>query len=50
MIAELRQRHRVTWIFLAVLVPVIIFAAWRVRRPAAVMDRLPDALREEARP
>jgi hypothetical protein len=44
MIARLRQRHRRMWLILAVALPVIVLIAWRARRPAAVMDRLPVEL------
>ena len=44
MIARLRKRHRCMWLVLAVLLPVIIFVAWRSRRPAVIMDRLPPEL------
>lgn len=50
MIARLRRRHRRTWIALAVLLPAIVAAAWRVRRPSPVMERLPAALTQEAKP
>jgi len=50
MIAKLRQRHRRTWLILAVLLPGILLLAWRARRPAPVMDRLPSVLLEKSTP
>ena len=50
MIAKLRRRHRRTWLVLAIVIPAIIVAAWQARRPAPVMDHLPAALREGAKP
>ena len=50
MIAKLRSRHRLTWLFLAVLLPVLLLLAWRARRPAPVMDHLPRALLEKSSP
>ena len=44
MIAHLRHRHRFTWLLLAILLPVVIITAWRARRPAPIMDRLPETL------
>jgi len=44
MIARLRNRHRYTWLLLAILLPVVIITAWRARRAAPIMDRLPEAL------
>lgn len=44
MIAHLRRRHRYTWLLLAILLPLVIITAWRARRPAPMMDRLPEAL------
>ena len=50
MITHLRERHRRTWLLLAVLVPAVLIVAWRARRPVATMDQLPAALRTEAKP
>lgn len=50
MIAGLRSRHRRVWLVLAVLLPAVLTLAWWARRPAVLMDELPAALREEAKP
>lgn len=50
MTRTLRARHRWAWIGLAVLLPILLAAAFHARRPAAVMDRLPAALGTEVQP
>lgn len=50
MITRLRERHRRTWIGLALVLPVLLALAYQARRPAATMDRLPEVLRTEAAP
>ena len=45
MIARLRRRHRRAWLALAVVLPLILWAAWRAHRPVGMMDQLPAALR-----
>ena len=43
MIRSLRRRHLATWIALAVLLPVLLYAALRARRTPPTQD-LPEAL------
>jgi len=50
MIAPLRSRRRFLWRILAVLLPLLLFAAWRVHRPAPVMEKLPAVLLEASKP
>jgi len=49
MIVNLRRRHRRIWLVLAFVLPAVLLIAWRARRSPPVMDRLPDALREESK-
>ncbi|HTJ79885.1 MAG TPA: hypothetical protein VL357_12890 [Rariglobus sp.] len=47
MIRPQRRAHRVVFVMLAILIPVVLCAAWRARRPAATMDAIPAALGSE---
>jgi hypothetical protein len=49
-IAKLRRRHRRTWVLLAVVLAAIMVAAWFARRPAQVMERLPEVLTKATSP
>lgn len=48
MIRPLRRRHRVTVSVLAVVLPVLFVAGLLTRRPPAVMETLPGALRPDS--
>jgi|GEM_PF-6643126 len=50
MIAQLRRRHRHAWLTLAAALAVILIAAWSARRPAPLMERLPETLRTNPAP
>jgi hypothetical protein len=50
MIRRLRRRHRVTWLVLAMLLPVLYLIALAARQPAPLVDELPAPLREAASP
>lgn len=51
MIAELRQRHRWNWVVLLVVLPAVLFVAWRMRRgPDERMAQIPAVLREGTMP
>lgn len=49
MIRALRSRHLAIWIALAILLPLLLFAALRARR-AVPVEPLPAALVPDARP
>jgi hypothetical protein len=44
MIHRLRRRHRVTWLALAVLLPILYAIAIAARRPAPVVPSMPAPL------
>ncbi len=48
MIRRLRRRHRVTWLALAVLLPILYAIAIGARRPAPVVPSLPASLLDGA--
>lgn len=50
MIAPLRRRHRHTWLALALVLAAIFVAAGMARRPAILMERLPEALTHRSTP
>ena len=50
MIVKLRRRHKRTWLVLPVVLAAIMVAAWLARRPAQVMERLPEALTKPSPP
>ena len=49
MIRALRRRHRAIWVALAIVLPLLLWAALRARRPAALQE-LPAALAPHAAP
>lgn len=50
MIAKLRRRHQRTWLLLTVVLVAVLVVAWSARRPAQVMERLPEALTKTTAP
>ncbi|MEO7795654.1 MAG: hypothetical protein ABIV06_12865 [Thermoanaerobaculia bacterium] len=52
MIRPLRTFHRWIWILLALLLPVLLLAAWRARQPLSPtpLQDLPAALAPDAQP
>ena len=52
MILPQRRIHRVAFLALAILIPVVLVAAWRARQAPATMDTIPAALKtvEEVKP
>jgi len=44
MIRPQRRVHRAVFLVLAILIPVVLFAAWRAREAPATMDEIPAAL------
>lgn len=44
MIRCLRRKHRIIFILLAVMVPILFVLGLMARRPIDVMDRVPDVL------
>ena len=45
MILPQRRVHRAAFVILAVLIPVVLCAAWRARQAPATMDAIPAALK-----
>jgi hypothetical protein len=50
MIAPLRRRHYRLWLALAVALPVILAVALAARRPALMMEKLPEVLTKDSVP
>ena len=50
MIRPQRRVHRVVFLVLAILIPVVWVSAWRARRAPATMEVIPAALLKSEKP